>query len=540
MLGFARAVSIEIESHAVKVAQLVESRGRIRAIRFAEHPLPADYRWQVGADRGPVVEAIRHALAKADIRSREAVIALPRRQVTARISAFPPADRSDLERAVGYDLADHIPFPVDQVVVDLQPLGPSREEPDLTDVLVVAAQRDLVREYLGVAEELGLRPIALTVDALALDDLTRVVEEEPAGATVTVAIGPRATTINVSEDGRLRLTRSIGLGGQQLARAIQDDLGLTADEAERQKRTEGLRLLDREPRPRHIAAWLDNLLGDIRRSALSSGPATVSRILLAGEEADLPGLRESIQAEFGVEPTRLAAADLFPRADLYGESMEVSDRCLVAIAQGLRSLGRSAWTISLLPREVSKARRARRLRQAGAVAALVVVAGMIGTYLLAARGLAKRAKTVNQLREEAKAAADQRAYAQELEVERERLEAQLDALEPARLSRYAALELLSTIAFYGPEEIVLTRFTLRRDRSLEIRGDAPSSAVTAELQQALDSSPFVADARLLGIASISGQSRQDKSVTFTMQVDLWPQRKAASGATALVSRRGGT
>jgi hypothetical protein len=86
----------------------------------------------------------------------------------------------------------------------------------------------------------------------------------------------------------------------------------------------------------------------------------------------------------------------------------------------------------------------------------------------------------------------QRAYAEELAVEREQLEAQSDALEPVRMSRYAALELLSTVAFYGPEEIVLSRFSLRRDRSVEIRGNAPSPAVAAELQQALGNSPLVA------------------------------------------------
>ncbi|UCC69412.1 MAG: type IV pilus assembly protein PilM [Armatimonadota bacterium] len=540
MLAFARAVSIEIESHAVKVAQLVESRGRIRAVRFAEHPLPADYRWEVGADRQPVVEAIRRALTRAGIRARKAVIALPRRQVTARISPFPPADRSDLERVVGYDLADHIPFPVDQVVVDLQTLGPSREEPGLTDVLVVAAQRELIREYLGVAEELGLRLTALAVDALALDDLTRLVEAEPAGATVTVAIGRRATTINISEQGRLRLTRSIGLAAQQLTRAVQEDLGVTADEAQRVMWAQGLRLLDREPRPPRIAAWLDNLLGDIRRSALSFGPAAVSRIMLAGAEAELPGLKEAIQAEFGVEPTRLDAAELFPQAELSGESAQTSDRCLVAIGQGLRSVGRSAWTISLLPREVLQARRARRLRRVGALAAVLAVAGMAGAYMLAARTLARRTETVSQLREKARAAAAQRAYAEELDAERERFRAQLGALEPARLSRYAALELLNTIAFYAPDEIVLSRFTLQPDRSLEVRGSAPSSAVAADLQQALGGSPLVANAQLLNVADITKGGQKRQAVTFSLRAELGIQRKAASRATVLADRRGGT
>lgn len=549
MLVSGRPVSIQIEPDAVKVAQLVERRGRTRAIRFAEQPLPAGYRWEVGADRRPLVEAVRRALAKAGIRSRKAVIALQRRQVTARISAFPPADRASLEQVVGYDLADHIPFPLDQVVVGIQPLGPSREEPGLTDVLVVAAQRELVGEYLGVAEELGLRPVALTLDALALDDLTRLVPGEPTGVTVMVALGERATTINASEQGRLRLTRSIGIGGQQLTRAIQEDLELAADEAEGQKWAQGVQLLGRESRPRRTAAWLDNLLGEIRRSALSFGPAAVSAILLAGDQADIPGLSEAIRAEFGVEPQRLSAASLFPQAELRGESPEVADRCLLAVGQALRAVGRSAWTISLLPREVVVARRTRRLGLAAAVAGVLIVAGMAVAYTGAARALDRRSETVRDLAKQTKTALAQRADAERVRAERERLQEQVDELKTVRLTRYTALELLNTIAFYAPEDIVLRGFTLRSDHSLEIQGAAPSAAVVADLQDSLSASPLVTDIRIMGVTAGGGraptgprrgQSVNEDSVVFTMQLRLWAQQEAPSTATALAGRGGRT
>jgi len=538
--AFAKPVSIEIAARSVRVAQLLESRGRVRAIRFAECPLPADYRWEVGADRGPLAEAIRRAMAQAGIRTRTAIIALPRRQVTSRVGAFPQAERAELERVVGYDLADHIPFPVDQVVIDFQPLGASREEPGLTDVLVVAAQRDLVREYLSLAEDLGLRPAALTVDALALDDLTTLAEREPAGTTVMVAIEARTTTINVSEQGRLRLTRSIGLGGHQLSLAIQDDLGVTFDDAERHKKADGLLLLEKEPRPRRVSGWLDSLLGDIRRSALSFGPAAVSAVLLTGSEAEVPGLREALRAELRVDPVGLSVAQLFPGAELAGESEEVADRCVVAIAQALRAVGRSAWTVSLLPREVVAARRARRVRQIGGAVAVLAIAGMAVGYVMAARGLAQTEKKVRELEAQEETAVVQRAYVAGLQAQQEQLETQVRVLESARLKRYVGLELLRTIAFYAPEDIVLSHFTLRPDQSLEVRGAASSSATAADLQQTLATSPFIADARLVGISRPSRQSGADQAVTFTMRLGLRGRQEASPGAEAFRDRGGPT
>ena len=522
----------------MRVAQLVGDRGRVRAIRFAEQSLPADYRWEPGGDREPLVHAIRQAMEKAGIRTRTAIMAVPRGQATARISAFPPADRSDLERVVGYDLADHIPFPLDQVVVDWQPLGISRGEAGLTDVLVVAVQRDLVREHLRVAEDAGLRPAAVTIDALALDDLARRVPREPTGLTVTVAIGARASTINVSEGDRLRLTRSVGLGGQHLTRAIQEDLGLTVHEAEMQKETAGLGLLAQDPRPSRIAAWLENLLGEIRRSALSFGPAAVSSILLAGPEASLPGLKEAIHGEFGAEPIRLAAADLFPGARIQGDPRE-ADSCLLAIAQGLQSTSGSAWQISLVPQEVQAAHRLRRLRRAGAVAAVLVMASMMTWYLLTAGGLSQRSKELAQLEEQAEAAAFQSADVEELRAERDRLRTRLSALETVRLRRHLALELLRSIALYAPDDIVLSHFRLRPDQALEIRGTAPTATVAADLQDALEGSPLVTQATLVGIDRTGAQRGQDaERVNFTIRATLWTQRKTPATAWTL-ARRGG-
>ena len=117
MLPGRRPVTIEIGPQSVKVAQLSDRRGSVRVVRFAEQELPSGMRWEVGGDRGPVVDAIRQALARGGIRAGSAVISLPRGQVTARVSAFPQVERDELRRVVGGDdlhrekVANHGPAP---------------------------------------------------------------------------------------------------------------------------------------------------------------------------------------------------------------------------------------------------------------------------------------------------------------------------------------------------------------------------------------------------------------------------------------------
>ena len=528
-----RPVSIEIGTDAVKVAQVIDGRGGVREIRVAEQALPGPVSREMGVNSPPVAQAVRSAMAQARIRSRTALISLPRRQVTARIAAFPRAEASELRQVIQYDLSDHVPFPLEQVVVDFQILGTSRDQPGLLDVLVVAAQREMLLEYLALAAELRLRPVAVMVDGLALHDITRVAGGAPTGLTLTLDIGARAATINVSEQGRLLLSRSVALGVSQLVLAMKDDLGATTEEAQRILETEGLGVLDREPRPHRAAAWLDNIRGEMRRSALSFGAAATSKVLLGGAGAAIPGIKAALEAEFGIAVTVLSVARLFPGAQLVGGSAADADRCLSVIAQGLRPIGGSSWQISLLPPEVVQARRSRRLRVAGAAGALCVVAavalGYVNVQRQIDRGEAEKISLTRQVEIEER----NQAYAVGLARERDYLRQQRETLDQTVLRRHTALELLRTMSLYAPKEIVVTRFTLRPEQPLIVRGNAPDSATVADLQVALARSPLItrvslerADRTSDALASRGRPPRGSPSseqVTFTMTAHLWTE-----------------
>ncbi len=546
-----RPVAIDIGTHSVKVAQVQQGRGGVRAIRCAQQILPQDFRWDAPDGVSVLADAIRAAMAKAGIRSRVAIMSLPRRHVTARIASFPPADKAQLRRVVEYDLADHLPFPVEQVVMDLQSLGTSREEPGLVDVLVAAAQRDLIQRYLGVAKELGMRLEALTIDSLALHNLTVRLGEGPPGLTVAVAIGNRSATINISQAGRLWLTRSAPIGGQQLTAAIRDDLGLTAEEAEAKKISEGIPIsTDGKPTPR-VQTWLDNLCSELTRSALSFGQAAVSRILLFGTDAQTPGLAEAIGRQMAVEPHMPTLADLFPRARLLSDPQDAIP-CLPVIGQALRAVGQSAWTISLLPPELMQARRARRLRMVGAAAGTAAAAALILCYLCSARAIAGLESRRAELRQLQQRADEQRAEAEEVINTRDRLREQAGVMIEALQQRHAVLEILRTLSEKASPKVRILSLNMGRGQPLVIRGTAPDPATVADFQVALASSPLVDEvkvenaARALDRPSRWARTRSGRRVqpTFAGYVSFVIKAKLAGGSkprvgTATLAQAGG-
>lgn len=534
-----KPVSIEIGPESVKVAQVSDRRGAVQTVRFAEQELPAGARWEIGGDPAPFVQAIRQAMVRAGIRARSAILVLPRGQVTARVGAFPAAHRDELRRVVEYDLADHIPFPVDQVVVDFQSIGPSREQPGLANVLVVAAPRELIREHLRVAEHLGLRVSAVTVDALALDDLARMAGGEPAGMALAIDVGPRATIINVALHGELQLTRSVAAGGNQLVRAIQDDFGVGAEQAQRLREGEGLLLLEKAPRPGALRAWADSLVGEIRRSALSFGPVQISRLVLTGQGASAPGLAEMLGAEFSVAAALITAPMAFPRAEFWGSDAQTADRCLLAMAAGLRAIRKSRWALSLVPPEIAQARRTARVRTVAAAGTLCVVLAMVGLYLLVSKQAGAERAEVAALRARLKSTDAQRAKAQAILSERDRLGEHMASLEIVSVRRYTALEVLRTIAVYAPQEISLSNFTLRPDQPLELRGTAADSAAVAGLQHSLGLGPLVKRARLTSIERVAGRGQAADHLNFSMQLHLWTEKEAEPRGVSLRRQGGG-
>ena len=55
--------------------------------------------------------------------------------------------------------------------IDFQILGANEENDELMDVLLVAAKKDIINDYLSVLLEAGLNPVIIDIDAFALENM---------------------------------------------------------------------------------------------------------------------------------------------------------------------------------------------------------------------------------------------------------------------------------------------------------------------------------------------------------------------------------
>ncbi len=177
--GVTPLVGVDIAPDGVRVIELQwpisgsrhpRQRRTPRIAHHARMPL-ADEAWQAALDGNPLilVDTLKRTLKASGTRLRNAALALPATAVITRTLCLPrPAHDEELEMLVEADAAQSLPYPRDDISLDFARLGPSVNEEDMVDVLLVAACRERIAQRVGWAEAAGLKPVVVSVETRAV------------------------------------------------------------------------------------------------------------------------------------------------------------------------------------------------------------------------------------------------------------------------------------------------------------------------------------------------------------------------------------
>ena len=302
-------VGLDISSTAIKLLELSRSGGRYRVESYTVEPLPAN--WVVEksiADVEAVGEAIRRAVKRSGTKSKHAAVAVAGSAVITKVISMPAAIGDDeMETQISLEADQYIPYPLDEVNLDFEVLGPSSKNPERVDVLLAASRSENVESRTAAAELGGLTARIVDVEAFAMENafslIAEMMEDGGAGRTIAVVdIGATMTTLNVMHDRKSIYTREQVFGGKQLTEEIQRRYGLTYEEAGLAKRQGGL---PDNYVPEVLEPFKESMAQQVNRSLQffysSSQIGQVDRIVLAGGCASIDGADETISQKTGVE-----------------------------------------------------------------------------------------------------------------------------------------------------------------------------------------------------------------------------------------------
>jgi type IV pilus assembly protein PilM len=280
-------------------------KGMRRVERYAIAPLPKDAVQEGTIAKVDVVEAaMREAWKILDTKTRDVAMALPASSVITKKIMLPGvASEAEIETQVNAEANQVASFPLGDVSLDYQVLGPNAKNPNENDALLVLARRERVEERVALAESVGLKTLIMDVDAFATltayEQMAFQLPENGKGQIIAIVdIGANTTHVNVLHDNQTVYQREHALGGNTLTNEITRRFSLPAEEAEDAKRKG---LLPDSYESEVLQPFLDSVAQEIGRALQLFFSATsfqrVDHILLAGGCAAIPGLDDVVHSK---------------------------------------------------------------------------------------------------------------------------------------------------------------------------------------------------------------------------------------------------
>ncbi|MDR2450644.1 MAG: pilus assembly protein PilM [Candidatus Accumulibacter sp.] len=296
-------IGLDMSSSAVKMVELAnDGKNGYRVERYAIEVLPRD----VVADGNIVnleaaAETIKRAWRKLGSPTRSVAAALPASHViTKKIIVAADQKEEELEILVESEANQYIPFPLDEVNLDFQVIGPAPSSREEIEVLIAASRKEKVEDRVAAVEAAGLKPVIIDVESYAvLSALELIMEQLPDNGKgqiiALVDIGANVTNLTVMRDGQQLYAREQAFGGNQLTQDVARLYGMTFAEAEADKRRNAL---PENYEAELLQPFVENMALEVSRALQFFFTSTqynkVDHVVLSGGCAVLPAADEVI------------------------------------------------------------------------------------------------------------------------------------------------------------------------------------------------------------------------------------------------------
>lgn len=225
-------VGLDIGSHAVKVCQLKRTSSGYTILTLGSAVLP-EGAVEDGTLNDPEVvsKAISDLFKNLKIKNKKVGFSISGYSVIVKKVNLAVMGEAQLESHIMSEAEQYIPFDIEDVYLDFQDLKTGLKETDRTDVMLVAAKKEIVDDYLDMLGGLNLTPVIVDVDGFALENTYEFNYQKNENVAL-VDIGASKMSINILSQGISVVARDIIVGSRQLTEQIQNVFDIDFEEAE--------------------------------------------------------------------------------------------------------------------------------------------------------------------------------------------------------------------------------------------------------------------------------------------------------------------
>ncbi len=170
------------------------------------------------------------------------------------------------EADIVHQAKKHLPFETEEAYLDWQIINPKNKE-DLStqevQVLLGAVPKVIADSYTYLLESVGLNPIALEIEAVAIArSLITVGKNYTGQARALLDLGATRSSLIIFDNNAIQFSTSINFSGELITTAIQQGLKIEHDRAEQLKIQNGVKYDAKNPKYLKIISNINNQLTD--------------------------------------------------------------------------------------------------------------------------------------------------------------------------------------------------------------------------------------------------------------------------------------
>ena len=281
-------LGMDLGSYSIKVARISNKRGKLFLNKFGNIAVPLNTIVDGSImNTYEMNDAIKTLLAREKIRDKYCAISIAGHGIINRIIDVPDIEESEFFNAMKVEAETHIPHDINEIYFDGIKTGVS--ESGKNKVILIAARKDLVGDFIQVVSDAGVRPMSVEIDATALANIFEVNYQEELDSTVVlVNVGSLKMNVVVLKNGNIAFFRDIPTGGNFITEEISRRLKVNYQQAEGLK--SGAQISGDAILPNQVeevvASVADSMVSDITRVldfySNTSGDEKISKIYITG------------------------------------------------------------------------------------------------------------------------------------------------------------------------------------------------------------------------------------------------------------------
>ena len=217
------SIGIDIGSSSIKCVELAHGKGTIKLRRATILPISQ------GSSQAATLKSFLETYPEIP---RSVRISISGPSVVIRRITLPIMTHSDLKGAIRFEAENHLPFAIDECVLDFQILDQVPNQ-TMMNVLLVAAKRDFIQERLDMFTQVNIQPEIIDLDVFCVSNAFEVLNTAAENKIYGLLnIGHQTSSFVVMRDKLPFFVREMPFGGLSVTNALAELKSISISDAE--------------------------------------------------------------------------------------------------------------------------------------------------------------------------------------------------------------------------------------------------------------------------------------------------------------------